>query len=111
VDVPLLARRPAVEGGRAGVGVVAGFESALWLARLADYARMVFPGGETIGLASPSRLVVVAERGDLLAPRVGLLRGLVEDMDPGGERARVWIEGLPPSDDGAGLLLDEIARS
>ena len=111
VDVPLLARRPSVEGGRTGVGVVAGFESALWLARLADYARMVFPGGETIGLASPSRLVVVAERGDLLAPRVGLLRGLVEDMDPGGERARVWIEGLPPSDDGAGPLLDEIARS
>ena len=29
----------------------------------------------------------------------------------GEERARVWIEGLPPSDDGAGLLLDEIARS
>ncbi len=111
VDVPLLAQRPSVEGGRADVGVVAGFESALWLARLAEYARMVFPGGETIGLASPSRLVVVAERGDLLAPRVGLLRGLVEDMDPRGERARVWIEGLPPSDDGAGLLLDEIARS
>jgi antitoxin (DNA-binding transcriptional repressor) of toxin-antitoxin stability system len=110
VDVPPLARRP-LEGGRPDVGAMAGFESALWLARLADYARMVFPGGETIGLASPSRLVVVAERGDLLAARVGLLRGLVEDMDPGGERARVWIEGLPPSDDGAGLLLDEIARS
>jgi antitoxin (DNA-binding transcriptional repressor) of toxin-antitoxin stability system len=108
VDVPLLARRPSVEGGRSDVG--AGFESALWLARLADHARLVFPGGETIGLASPSRLVVVAERGDLLAPRVGLLRGLVEDMDPRGERARVWIEGLPPSDVGAGLLLDEIAR-
>jgi hypothetical protein len=111
VDVPLLAQRPFVEGGRTDMGVVAGFESALWLARLADYARLVFPGEETIGLASPSRLVVVAQRGDLLAPRVGLLRGLVEDMDPRGERARVWIEGLPPSDDGAGLLLDEIARS
>jgi hypothetical protein len=110
VDVPLLARRPFVEGGRTDMGVPAGFESALWLSRLADYARLVFPGGETIGQASPSRLVVVAERGDLLAPRVGLLRGLVEDMDPRGERARVWIEGLPPSDDGAALLLDEIAR-
>jgi len=111
VDVPLLARRPSVEGGRGEqYGVTAGFESALWLARLADYTRLVFPGGETIGLASPSRLVVVVQRGDLLAPRVGLLRGLVEDMDPRGERARIWIEGLPPSDDGAGLLLDEIAR-
>ena len=106
VDLPLLARKPSVEGG----SVASGFESALWLARLADYARLVFPGGETIGLAGPSRLVVVAERGDPLAPRVGLLRGLVEDMDPRGERARVWIEGLPSTDVGAGLLLDEIAR-
>src|SRR4051794_19389923 len=111
VDLPLLGRQPSVEGGSSVVaGMTAGFESALWLARLADYTRLVFPGGETIGLASPSRLVVVTERGDLLAPRVGLLRGLVEDLDPRGERARVWIEGLPPSDDGAGLLLDEIAR-
>src|SRR4051795_12296193 len=108
VDVPLFAQRP-LEGGP-DLGMTAGFESALWLARLAENARLVFSGGETIGLASPSRLVVVAERGDLLAPRVGLLRGLVEDLDPRGERARVWIEGLPPSDDGAGLLLDEIAR-
>lgn len=111
VDLPLLARRPAVEGGRTDFDMSVGFESALALARLAEHARLVFPGGETIGMASPSRLVVVAERGDLLAPRVGLLRGLVEEMDPRGERARVWIEGLPPSDDGAGLLLDEIARS
>jgi hypothetical protein len=133
VDLPLLARRASVEGGRpaegalegalggmlggisGGIqggaqGVVAGFESALWLARLADHARLVFPGGETIGLAGTSRLVVIAERGDLLAARVGLLRGLVEDMDPRGERARVWIEGLPPTDVGAGYLLDEIAR-
>ena len=107
VDLPLLARA-AVGGGASSVA--AGFESALWLARLADTARMVFPGGETIAQASPSRLVVVTERGDLLARRVGLLRGLVEDLGPRGERARVWIEGLPPSDDGAGLLLDEIAR-
>jgi len=114
VDLPLLARGPSVEDGldaEWGVsGVVAGFESALWLAQLADYARLVFPGGETIGQAGPGRLVVVAERGDSLAARVGLLRGLVEDMDPRGERSRVWIEGLPPSDDGAGFLLDELAR-
>jgi hypothetical protein len=107
VDLPLLARQLSAEGGGS---VAAGFESALWLARLADTARMVFPGGETIAQAGPSRLVVVTERGDLLARRVGLLRGLVEDLGPRGERARVWIEGLPPSDDGAGLLLDEIAR-
>ena len=55
VDLPLLARKPSVEGG----SVAAGFESALWLARLADYARLVFPGGETIGLAGS----VAARRG------------------------------------------------
>jgi hypothetical protein len=106
VDLPLLAQQLSEGGG----SVAAGFESVLWLARLADTARMVFPGGETIAQAGPSRLVVITERGDLLARRVGLLRGLVEDLGPRGERARVWIEGLPPSDDGAGLLLDEIAR-
>ena len=106
VDLPLLAQHLSEGGG----SVAAGFESALWLARLADTARMVFPGVETIAQAGPSRLVVITERGDLLARRVGLLRGLVEDLGPRGERARVWIEGLPPSDDGAGLLLDEIAR-
>jgi hypothetical protein len=41
---------------------------------------------------------------------VGLLRDLVEDLAPETGRARVWIEGLPPYDHGAGLLLDEIAR-
>jgi hypothetical protein len=107
VDLPLLARPLPRDSG----SISAGFESALWLARLADTARMVFPGGETIAQANPSRLVVVTERGDLLARRVGLLRGLVEDLGPRGERARVWIEGLPSSDDGAALLLDEIARS
>ena len=27
------------------------------------------------------------------------------------EQARVWIEGLPGSDEAAGALLDELARS
>lgn len=111
IELPALARRPAAEGGSGVPGTTAGFESALWLAQVADYARLVFPGGETIGQASPRSLVVVAERGDLLAPRVGLLRELVHDLDPQRERARIWIEGLPSSDDGAGLLLGEIARS
>lgn len=72
---------------------------------------MAFPGGETICQASPTRVVVLARRGDLLAPRVGLLRDLVEDLAQETGRARVWIEGLPPYNHGAGLLLDEIARS
>ena len=86
------------------------FESTLRLVRFAEVARMAFPGGETISQVNPRRLVVLAERGDLLVQRVGLFRDLVEDVDPGSRRARVWIEGLPRRDPGAGALLDEIAR-
>lgn len=102
VDLPLLAQPAAVHDP---------FESALRLVRAARTARMVFAGEETICQASARRLVVVAERGEGLARRVGLLRDLVEDLDPLAGRARVWIEGLPSSDDGVALLLDEIARS
>ena len=86
------------------------FESTLRLVRFAETARMAFPGGETICQVNPVRVVVLAERGDLLARRVGLLRDLVDDSEPDGARARVWIEGLPPHNLGAGRLLDEIAR-
>ncbi len=94
------------------------FESTLRLVRLAESARMAFPGAETIAQASPRKVVVLARRGDLLVERVGLLRDLAEDLVPGvgpesgprSGRARVWIEGLPPYNHGAGLLLDEIAR-
>ena len=53
---------------------------------------------------------MVAQRSDLLARRVGLLRSLVQDAAPASSRARVWVEGLPPTDDGAAMLLDELAR-
>ena len=117
LDLPLLVA-PSVRGDV--------FESTLQLVRLAESARMAFPGRETIAQASPRRVLVLARRGDLLAQRVGLLRDLVEDLvsgtgpesawesgpecDPESGRARVWIEGLPPCNHGAGLLLDEIAR-
>lgn len=101
LDLPLFARPSVWEDT---------FESTLRMARLAETARMAFPGGETICQASPRRLVVVAQRSDLLARRVGLLRSLVENAAPEAGRARIWVEGLPPTDDGAALLLDEIAR-
>jgi hypothetical protein len=101
LDLPLLARASVWEDA---------FESTLRLARLAESARMAFPGGETICQANQSRLVVVAPRSDLLARRVGLLRSLVQDATPDSGRPRVWVEGLPPTDDGAAMLLDEIAR-
>ena len=102
VDLPLLAPPRAWEDA---------FESALLFVRLAETARRTFSGGETFCQAGPRRVVVLARRGDGLGERVRLLRHAVEDLALEAGRARVWIEGLPASDDGAALLLDEIARS
>ena len=102
VDLPWLARPSAWDDP---------FEATLRLVRLAETARTVFPGEESIAKASPSRLVILARRGNLLARRVGLLRDLVDEPGRDQGRARVWIEGLPPTTDAAAIQLDEIARS
>ncbi len=86
------------------------FGAALWQVKLAETMRLVFHGEEPIAQVSPTRLVALVERGDLLVRRVGLLRDLVEDLGPVSGRARTWIEGMPSTDDGAAWLLDEIAR-
>jgi len=90
------------------VGSPAGLDkmaSSRRLTLLGHAARSVFHGSEAIGLVGQSRVVVVAARDDGLAPRVSLLRRMVE------ERAdRVWIEGLPGTDASAVNLLDELAR-
>ena len=86
------------------------FATALWLVRLTETVRLVFPGQEALGQVSRTRVVALVERGDLLPRRVSLLRGLVEDLGPQTTGLRVWIEGLPATDDSAGWLLDEIAR-
>jgi hypothetical protein len=101
VDLPLLA---------GGADREDPFGAALRLVRLAETVRMVFSGEESIGQVNQTRLVAIVERGDLLARRVGLLRDLVEDLGPRTGRARTWIEGLPPTHDSVGWLLDEIAR-
>ncbi|GAB2884013.1 hypothetical protein [Nocardioides pacificus] len=80
---------------------------ALRTARLGEAARTVFPGAETIVRLSRDRIAVLTVRDDRLGRRVGLLRRMVSV--PGGQ-ARVWIEGLPTSDEGASYLLDELAR-
>jgi hypothetical protein len=66
----------------------------------------VFAGTETIGAIGLRRVIVVADRDESLPQRVTLLRTMTER-----DRARVWIEGLPGSDEAAGALLDELARS
>lgn len=80
---------------------------ALRLSHLGATARTVFPGSETIGLLGPTRLAVIARR-EGLGPRIALLRRLLPDARP---PLRVWIEGLPGTDDAAACLLDELARS
>lgn len=90
------------------VGRPAGLDrlaSSRRLILLGSAARTVFSGSESIGQVGPSRVVVVADRDDALAPRVSLLRRMVEDRSD-----RVWIEGLPSSDASAVRLLDELAR-
>ena len=72
------------------------------VAQLGDTVRTVFPGAETIGHVAPGRVAVLAGRDDRMARRVGLLREMLE--------ARVWIEGLPETDEGAAALLDELTR-
>jgi hypothetical protein len=82
---------------------------AMYLARLGDTARTVFPGTETIGQVAPGRVVVLADRDDRIGRRVGLLRHM---LDSGAvPHTRVWIEGLPTSDQAAGRLLDELTRA
>jgi len=83
-----------------------GLEQRMTLAQVGRTARTVFAGSETIGGIGLRRVVVVAERDEQLPQRVTLLRTMTER-----EHARVWIEGLPGSDEAAGALLDELARS
>jgi hypothetical protein len=87
------------------------FGHALPMARIADRARLVFSGEESIGEANPSRLLVLAPRTDDLGLRVVVLRDLISDSSSLGGAVRVWIEGLPSSHAAMAALLDELART
>lgn len=81
---------------------------AMAAAQLGATARAVFAGPETIGHVAPGRLVVLTGRDDRMGRRVGLLRRMLDGAaDP---HTRVWIEGLPETDEAAAALLDELAR-
>ena len=79
----------------------------LRLVRLAEAARTVFPASQTIARMGSNRVVAVVERDAQLGRRVALLRTMLADSE---HPVRVWIEGLPSSDNGAAHLLDELAR-
>lgn len=100
---------PAHELSRAGE--VDQFGHALMMARIADRARLVFSGEESVGEASPSRLLVLAARTDDLGLRVVVLKDLIADATSLGGAIRVWIEGLPSSHAAMAALLDELART
>lgn len=93
-----------------GTATTDSFTRAMHMARLGEAARTVFAGPETIGRLGSCRVVVVTPRHERLGARVRLLRTLVEGSDLGVHGVRTWIEGLPPTDAGAALLLDELAR-
>lgn len=101
VDVPQVAG-----GDRA-----ARLGGALVMAQVASQVRLVFEGEESIGEASPSRLLVLAERTEHLGGRVGVLRDLLAEVGEPGAVVRVWIEGLPTSAAATSTLLDELART
>jgi len=86
------------------------FTRVLRLVELADGIRTVFSGEETIGRLGLHRAVAVVRRNVSLGSSVALLGEFVRDLDSGGAPSRVWIEGLPASDDAAAQLLDELAR-
>lgn len=77
------------------------------MVRLGEAARTVFAGDETIARLGTNRIVVLVERDASLGRRVAIMRKMLT-MTP--YPTRVWIEGLPDSDAGVALLLDELAR-
>ena len=89
-------------------GLAAPFSRALTLAAVADAARTVFSGGETVGRVAADRAVVLARRTPDLAEAVAILRETCGDLAL--ENVRIWVEGLPADPDLAVRLLSELAR-
>lgn len=99
--------------GPAGEDDLDHFTRVMRLTRLGEQVRTVFPQAGTAARVGAVRVVTLVERDSRLGRRVRLLRNLVTPS-PGAaaeRRPRVWIEGLPDSDDGAAMLLDELART
>lgn len=87
------------------------FTRAMRLSRAGEMARTVFPRDETIARLGLGRIAVVAARDERLGRRVRVLRTLLTAADPQRHTTRVWIEGLPGTDETAAMLLDELSRT
>ena len=79
--------------------------SARRLALLGESVRSVFTRSATVGRVGRVRVVCLVPRDEALASRVSLLTRMLADAAD-----RVWIEGLPHTDESAAHLLDELAR-
>lgn len=87
------------------------FTRAMRLARTGELARTAFVRDETVARLGMHRVAVLTRRDERLGRRVRVLRTLLDGVEAGsGPSVRVWIEGLPSTDAGAGMLLDELAR-
>jgi len=90
----------------------------LRLVDIAECLRIVYCGGEVLARIGLTRGAALVARTDSLPEQVETVRALItawrrEDDDPDLDDypvPRVWIEGLPPSVEWAGRLLDELAR-
>ncbi|WP_165355229.1 hypothetical protein [Nocardioides oleivorans] len=89
------------------------FTRAMRLARAGELSRTAFARDETVARLGIHRVGILTRRDEHLGRRVQVLRTLLDRLrDPGGEESpvRIWIEGLPTTDVGAGMLLDDLAR-
>jgi transposase InsO family protein len=82
----------------------------LLVLRFGEVVRTVFAAGETFGRLARRRVVVLCRRDDLLDRRVAVVRRMLDQLGYTAPRARVLVEELPPTYDGAASLLAELAR-
>lgn len=89
------------------------FTRAMRLARAGELARTAFVRDETVARLGMHRVAILTRRDERLGRRVRVLRTLLDGVqaESGGASVRAWIEGLPATDAGAGMLLDELARA
>jgi hypothetical protein len=86
------------------------FDKVWQLVRYAERVRWVFPG-EGVCRIRDARLVVLTRRAADLGRQVSELRSLLEGSGlTGGSSPRLWVEGLPQTEDSAARLLDELSR-
>jgi hypothetical protein len=93
--------------------VVEPLNRELRLVDVAECLRIVFCGGDVLGRVGSRRAAALVGREPNLPEQVATVRALITqwrlDTDVP-QLARIWIEGLPGTDEMAGRLLDELAR-